>query len=64
MSNLKNDSPRPFSPSSRIAELVCTNCGHKFLGYGPCPRCLGMTKSEPGGEDMLRKTFDEPDLVK
>lgn len=28
-----------------------------------CPACGGLTKSS-GANDMLRKTFDKPDLVK
>lgn len=65
MSATKNDSQRPSSPNSpRMRELACSNCGTRFIGSGGCPSCgSGLTKSD-GGEDMLRKTFDEPDMKK
>lgn len=65
MSHLKSDSlRRQLQSKLAMRELICTECGITFIGNGSCPSCNGVSKSVAGGEDMLRKTFDAPDLKK
>lgn len=52
------------SPSGKT-DNECTRCHNKYIAAqgAPCPYCGGhIIKST--GEDILRKTFDEPDLKK
>jgi hypothetical protein len=45
-----------------MKERVCNACGDSYIG-GPSHRCGGRGDATSSG-DMLRKTFDEPDLKK
>ena len=43
-------------------DMCCTLCGHKWIGFGSCPSCNGVAKSE--GE-MTKKTLQgESDMKK
>jgi len=62
MSRLTDEHPKP---QPRNAYMRCTGCGYNYLGQSKCPYCGDHTgKSMNDGEDVTRKTFDEPDLKK
>lgn len=53
-----------MSENKRSDYRTCTRCNGQYLGGTKCPCGSTATKSIPGGEDVTKKTFDEPDLKK
>lgn len=63
-SSRQTGSPPPSSPpgsSPRYHDMTCGSCGTRWVGGSGCPSCGGFGKA---GEEVTKKTFDEPDLKK
>ena len=57
----QTSTPRPSSPPLH-RDVECCSCGHRYIGGPLCPSCSSLSKSS--GEEIVRKTFDTPDLKK
>lgn len=55
--------PRSSPSSSYNRERRCLACAVTFIGKSFCPYCGSITQIT-NGDEMLRKTFDAPDLKK
>ena len=59
---LSPDTPTPLSKTD-IRDRACLRCSRSYVGGSQCPYCNGFGKSD-NDQEMLRKTFDPPDLKK
>lgn len=50
-------------PQADIKDRICNSCSRPYLGGTICPNCKGIGKSL-SDDNMMRKTFDPPDLLK
>ncbi len=54
-----------MSVDIRKSYMICNFCNHRYLGNVKCPYCGEFGgKLQSDGDDITKKTFEEPDLKK